>query len=694
MALWKKSASVIKQWSMSPCEINLWRRKISKEFREGSVIKELTDYLRDKGLHIGPDTFRTGFLQCLHQACVSGAFSFVKHVVDNHSKDLKLDELYLFHPKKYHESYDCASVSDKAQCRQETLLHAAIIGDSIEIVKLLISHDEALINKPNCCSKTPLMLSLEQQNESLVMLLLGHRMIDLNCQDSEGYTPLIYAARINSMALFIPDMIRLGANVCAYDVHGYNALQNAIVEHNHKAIGYLLEHNDSIKLLSASPQPIYLVDQGSFLSQNFSSKGQSTEELHHLIASFKLNLPLDSSISLSLLKASWYFASSIQSTAPKLLVDCKHAFYDAFIKGSLHLDNTTAQFYNGHNEILTLDDVKSTYSLLHDFDLGVVLCYESLLVRERCLGYGDPSLIHCLLLFGLWLIKEGPDASKLQEGLKLMQRGVEMLLHIIQNQISISSRILNLVIVMLHKLKLLTTIDSANYELDLWSERDILVPILENAIHCVTNCVILTKKRHTHLITHKSFLPGIQLILELLNTLSTLATEESDVKYLVEVLSKHCPRTIIDTNGSPTTLVHILLQLDSIAAPVQLLQLIIEANEAWMVNGVGPLGMRPLHLTHKEEVISLLIEYGAHMDAVNSQRVTTIKDLHIRRPDLFPELYVDLSLKCLAANAIVIQRLPYAQLHIPSSLKRFISLHDDKAEDHLLRNELDFNLKL
>ena len=680
---------------MMPSDVIMWKDKIFREYREGYVIKELTSNLQEKGLHIGGNTFRTGLLQCLHQACLSGVFSFVKYIISNHIREFDLNELHSFHSKQYYIDGKSMTISDEAQHRKESLLHAAIIGDSIEIVNFLLSHSDALINIASCCSKSPLMLALEQQNEDIIAALLGHRMIEVNCQDMEGSTPLMYAARNTKMAHFIPKMIKLGADLFATDKRGYNALHVAVTEHNTKAVEFFLAQNDCKTFLTACPLPIYLIDQNCFFTKKFLME-ESMNKLHRLITLSKLDLSLEMNINMALLKVTFFVIGNINSGSQLLLVNCKHALYEAFTKGSLESgDMCTIQsipLYDGHKGLLTLSDVKSMYSSLNGIDLLVALCYESLIVRERCLCYGDPSLIYCLLSFGVWFINE---ANKLSEGLQFWLRGTEMLLHVVRNRNPISSQVINLVITMLRKLLLLAeNNNSSDSQLDLWSEKDILRPVIENAILCVTNCVTLTKNRHTHIITHKSFLPGVQLILELLNTFMLLATEESDMKHLVDVLSKNCPRTIIHANGLPTTLIHILLRLDSVARPLKLLQLIIEANGVWMVNGVGPLGMRPLHLTHEEDIISLLIDYGAHLDAVNSHRVTVIRDLHVRRPDLFPDQFVDsrpFPLKCLAANAIAIHGLPYTAMHIPHGLKYFISMHDHKAEDQLLRSQLDFS---
>uniref|UniRef100_A0A1X7VJA1 Uncharacterized protein n=1 Tax=Amphimedon queenslandica TaxID=400682 RepID=A0A1X7VJA1_AMPQE len=696
MALWKKKINT-KEWLMTPSDVITWRDKISKEYREGYVIKELTSILQEKGLHIGGSTFRTGLLQCLHQACLSGAFSFVKYIISNHIREVALNELHSFYSKQYYADDKCMTISDEAQHRKESLLHAAIIGDStqsVEIVNFLLSQCDALIKIGSCCSQSPLMLALETQNEEVISVLLGHRMIELNCQDMEGSTPLMYAARITKMAHFIPKMIKLGANLFVTDKRGYNTLHVAVSEHNTKAVEFLLAQNDCKTFLTACPLPIYLIDQSSFLSQKYGLMGEDMKEVYRIITSSKLDLSLERNINMILLKATFFVIGYVKSGSQQLLVNCKHALYEAFTKGSLESGETESiPLYSGHKVLLTLNDVKSMYSSLNGNDLEVALCYESLIVRERCLCYGDPSLICSLLSFGVWFIWE---AKKLSEGLQFWLRGTEMLLHVVRNCNPISSQLINLVVTMLQKLLSLAEMDnSSDSRLDLWSEKDILISVIENAILCVTNCVILTKNRHTHLITHKSFLPGVQLILESLNAFLLSTTEESDIKYLVDVLSKNCPRTIIDANGLPTTLIHVLLRLDSVTGPLKLLQLIIEANGVWMVNGVGPLGMRPLHLTHEEDIISLLIDYGAHLDAVNSHRVTVIKDLHVRRPDLFPDQFIDsrpFPLKCLAANAIAIQALPYIGMHIPHNLKYFISLHDHKAEDQLLRSQLDFSM--
>ena len=83
----------------------------------------------------------------------------------------------------------------------------------------------------------------------------------------------------------------------------------------------------------------------------------------------------------------------------------------------------------------------------------------------------------------------------------------------------------------------------------------------------------------------------------------------------------------------------------------------------------------------KDEVIEILIEFGAHIDTTNSQGKTLfnfnkcieeLKDDHI-----FPNVistHLPLSLSCMAANAIAQYGISYCGL--PAHVIKFVNLHN------------------
>ena len=94
---------------------------------------------------------------------------------------------------------------------------------------------------------------------------------------------------------------------------------------------------------------------------------------------------------------------------------------------------------------------------------------------------------------------------------------------------------------------------------------------------------------------------------------------------------------------------------------------ILEAGGSQVIDIVDSQGQRPLHVIPKSENIAkVLINHGAHADAVNSKGETAFPLGTFGIP----------SLCCTIANAIVKYSLPYQSTKLPSHIVQFIMLHD------------------
>lgn len=95
-------------------------------------------------------------------------------------------------------------------------------------------------------------------------------------------------------------------------------------------------------------------------------------------------------------------------------------------------------------------------------------------------------------------------------------------------------------------------------------------------------------------------------------------------------------------------------------------------------------GQRPLHLAmtmhSKTTIVSHLLDYGAHYDAVNAEG-KAFYELSEAYPTDSP-----LSLVCQASRKIVVEAIPYWKLDIPKHVTEFVSLHDPKMWVDLEQN--------
>ena len=116
------------------------------------------------------------------------------------------------------------------------------------------------------------------------------------------------------------------------------------------------------------------------------------------------------------------------------------------------------------------------------------------------------------------------------------------------------------------------------------------------------------------------------------------------------------------------------------------------AKLAHAFDAVDSNGQRPLHLllssmNPNNDLLKLLLENGAHVDAVNYFQKKAIGLFHdFQRPSSLPEIEPllapasPLSLTCLAAKAVVASKVPYQSMDsVSPRVKRLASLHDPNA---------------
>lgn len=116
------------------------------------------------------------------------------------------------------------------------------------------------------------------------------------------------------------------------------------------------------------------------------------------------------------------------------------------------------------------------------------------------------------------------------------------------------------------------------------------------------------------------------------------------------------------------------------------------AKLAYAFDAMDSNGQRPLHLlfvsTNPDtNLLKLLLDNGAHIDAVNSSQKRAIGVFRdYQRPSSLPHVEpllippTPLSLTCLAARTIVATEVPYQRMNtVPPRVKRLASLHDPSA---------------
>ena len=155
-------------------------------------------------------------------------------------------------------------------------MHAAVRGESMHILKILVDCGASL-ETTDCCGKTPLLTAIKtletrlcwneenaatrlcsnERNSTfyhtiLYLIKLG---ANVNCQDKNGFTALMYLQR--SIPL-VPVLIKAGADLQLTNNSGYTAIHCAVLHHNVKLLSELLSCQTSVPSTDTSvPHPLF-----------------------------------------------------------------------------------------------------------------------------------------------------------------------------------------------------------------------------------------------------------------------------------------------------------------------------------------------------------------------------------------------------------------------------------------------------
>ena len=157
---------------------------------------------------------------------------------------------------------------------------------------------------------------------------------------------------------------------------------------------------------------------------------------------------------------------------------------------------------------------------------------------------------------------------------------------------------------------------------------------------------------------------------------SSLASfgNEKETTALTIKFAKCCSPLLVDRlSGYPQSLLHIALSSRKML-PSPLLQTFLHAGGDRWINTPGVNGRRPLHLGVPKEVEVLLIDYGAHLDAVDAGGSTPRCGYKYYKHHPRP-------LSCIVARFIVKTGglMEHAMGLLPTHIQDFLSLHDQNA---------------
>lgn len=138
-----------------------------------------------------------------------------------------------------------------------TGLHIAATQNYYNLAKILIVHPNIQINCQDTDGKTPLSLAAKFNNLAVLRLLIEFKA-DLEISDKNGYTPLHYAVLWKNLEI-VETLLEYGANVHAENTFGKTPLYLACLENpSFEIIKVLVYYGADINLANGITLPILL----------------------------------------------------------------------------------------------------------------------------------------------------------------------------------------------------------------------------------------------------------------------------------------------------------------------------------------------------------------------------------------------------------------------------------------------------
>ena len=155
--------------------------------------------------------------------------------------------------------------------------------------------------------------------------------------------------------------------------------------------------------------------------------------------------------------------------------------------------------------------------------------------------------------------------------------------------------------------------------------------------------------------------------------LVSLDSEKETASLMNKFVKCNPPLLVNSSLGYPESLLHIALSSDGMLTSPLLQTFLHSGGDKW-INTPGENGRRPLHHSIPKDVEVLLIDYGAHLDAVDADGSTSECCKEYFKCNSRP-------LSCIVARPIVKAGglTAYEIGILPAHVQAFISLHDGHA---------------
>ena len=625
---------------------------------------------------IGKRTFIEGcFDAVLLQACWVGNVPVVNYLLTKYMQYFSIDTLIDKVSTRFRRGPVCYESKGMANFRQlesdkVSLLHAAAEGLQLDVIKLLLSAG-ANVNNSSKWLISPLISALTVSGLGRELQRTVTGLIDLganiNYRDADGMTPLMYASMRPGVAS-VQMLIKAGANPRAMDSEGFTALHHACMMNRTTVIEYLLKIAPDLLLLRGKPSLACLAPylgvfetRGFHLLQMFVFIRQTGPSISKVF----LDIPICPSaikFDINMLRVVHEVMTYRRySNIPRAL-DVLKKLIASDIDPVIEANGGVPVSYprdiaKEKYQLALLKRIKSMDPTSRAWDRKLIQqCY---LVSLSCYAYSSVPMIS-MLFHHLSCLEEGSsldDYSSLllvEELSRMICFRLDTIQYICLSQTSltnvlwISERFIDFACNMDARVLLNLAID-------------VFCALVNSLEKVTTKCTC-----QAHDVLHSCS----KMMFDALVSVDS----EKETAVLMAKFAKCNPPLLFNTSeGYPETLLHVALSSQGMLTSPLLQTFLHSGGDRW-INTPGVNGRRPLHHHIPKNVEVLLIDCGAHLDAVDADGST---------PECCNEYlkYNASPLSCIAARSIVQAGglREYKIGILPAHVQAFISLHDGHA---------------
>ena len=469
----------------------------------------------------------------------------------------------------------------------------------IEIVEMLLSRG-ASVNSRNCYNSTPLMEAAGGENLEVLKYLVEQGSVVDAC-DKGGCTALFYAASRKNSVSAIRFLVSKGASITHRSELGYTALHFAAFQGNVEAVKELLALGASPEFLKVDSLKCDYIPPPLLLAAAHSQMKVVDAFLEHPECTTELRID-----ALLLLGCGKHVDPSESRWREALTLREKCLAAVQFLPPS--------EVLGGRTEMHTIADLNAVMTSKADMQ------YQSWIIRERCIGKLEPhevieSCVHALELFRSSQYSEAEVVVKhvLKKLLSLVQRlppetRVYELNHSVVSILNYSLMCINIIV---PEMVEITNGKGPNMTL-----------FVEYCLRClefIADAAKCESCKENHNLSHM-----VSSILEIFahwynQQVVGKANDEAFDQEYGSLLHQFVSACLSQSQ-------YVAILHDAVDCKVQytaeVLRSVLECGGNSVVNAFDKHGRRPLHVAVQSgnpELVSLFLEFGAHVDAVNRE---------------------------------------------------------------------------